>query len=102
MCEALRELMKDEIEEEKRIAVEAATREIREAAAIEVAKAEKEAKEAAAIEVAKAEKEVKKAARETILTDIRSLMENTKWTAEKAMTALNIPAAEHADYAAKL
>lgn len=108
MCEALRELMKDEIEEEKRIAVEAATREIREAAAIEVAKAAKEtkeakeAKEAAAIEVAKAAKEIKKTAKETVLTDIRSLMENTKWTAEKAMTALNIPAAEHADYAARL
>ncbi len=29
-------------------------------------------------------------------------MENMEWTAEKAMTALNIPAAEHADYAAGL
>ena len=119
MCEALRELMNDEIEEEKRIAVEAATREIKEAAAIEVEraakaaeKATKEAKEAAAIEVAKATKEAEKAtkeareakktAKETVLTDIRSLMENTKWTAEKAMTALNIPVAEHADYAARL
>ena len=87
MCEALRDLMKDEIEEEKRIAVEAATREIREAAAIEVEKATKEAKNTA---------------KETALANIRSLMENTKWTAEKAMTALNIPVAEHAEYAARL
>lgn len=115
MCEALRELMKDEIEEEKRIAVEAATREIKEAekAAKKAEKAAKEAekaaKEAAAIEVEKAAKEVEKAtkeakntAKETALANIRSLMENTKWTAEKAMTALNIPVAEHADYAARL
>lgn len=94
MCEALRELMKDEIEEEKRIAVEAATREIREAAAIEVEKAAKEAE--------KATKEAKNTAKETALANIRSLMENTKWSAEKAMTALNIPVAEHAEYAARL
>ena len=94
MCEALRDLMKDEIEEEKRIAVEAATREIREAAAIEVQKAAKEAE--------RATKEAKNTAKETALANIRSLMENTKWTAEKAMTALNIPVAEHAEYAARL
>ena len=105
MCEALRELMNDEIEEEKRIAVEAATKEIKAEAAMEVAKAE----EAAAIKVAKAEEaaamEVAKAAKkatDAILANIKSLMENTEWTAEKAMTALNIPAAEHADYAARL
>ena len=105
MCEALRDLMNDEIEEEKRIAVEAATKEIKAEAAMEVAKAE----EAAAIKVAKAEEaaamEVAKAAKkatDAILANIKSLMENTEWTAEKAMTALNIPAAEHADYAARL
>ena len=108
MCEALRELMNDEIEEEKRIAVEAATREIREAAAIEVEKAAKEAEKAtkeaqkATKEAEKATKEAKNTAKETALANIRSLMENTKWTAEKAMTALNIPAAEHAEYAARL
>lgn len=94
MCEALRELMNDEIEEEKRIAVEEATKEIKQVA--------KEAEKAAEIKVAKAEREVKKTAKETVLTNIRSLMENMEWTAEKAMTALNIPAAEHADYAAGL
>ena len=101
MCEALRELMNDEIEEEKRIAVEAATREIKEAAAIEVERAAKEA-EKATKEAEKAAKEAKNTAKETALANIRSLMENTKWTAEKAMTALNIPVAEHADYAARL
>lgn len=101
MCEALRELMRDEIEEEKRIAVEAATREIKKAAAIEVEKAEREV-EKAEREAEKAAKEVERTARETVLANIRSLMENTKWTAEKAMTVLDIPVAEHANYAARL
>lgn len=57
MCEALRELLKDEIEEEKQ---------------------------------------------NMLLTSIKSLMENTKWTPEQAMAALNIPAAERSKYAAKL
>lgn len=87
MCEALRELMNDEIEEEKRIAVEEATKKI---------------KEDAAREVANAAREVKKTAKETTLTNIRNLMESMELTAEKAMTALKIPAAEHADYAAGL
>lgn len=73
MCEALRELMKDEIEEEKRKAVEDATRELK-----------------------------KTTVKELEEVHIKSLMENMKWTAEKAMAALNIPASERTDYAARL
>ena len=80
MCEALRELMKDEIEEEKRKAVEDATKELKKTAAKELEEATQKAEEAR----------------------IKSLMENMKWTAEKAMAALNIPVAERADYAARL
>lgn len=65
MCEALRELMKDEIKG----AVEEATRETRQ---------------------------------NTVLASIKSLMENTQWTAEKAMAALNIPISERSKYASKL
>ena len=54
MCEALRELMNDEIEEEQRIAGEEA------------------------IKVAKAEREVKKTAKETVLTNIRSLTRTSR------------------------
>ena len=80
MCEALRELMKDEIEEEKRKAVGDATKKLKETAAKELEEARRKAEEA----------------------HIKSLMKNMKWTAEKAMAALNIPAAEWADYAARL
>lgn len=73
MCEALRELMKEEIEEA-------------------VNKAAKEA----------AEKAARETEQNTVLADIRSLMENTKWTAEKAMTVLNIPVADQAEYAVRL
>lgn len=73
MCEALRELMKDEIkgavEEAVGEAVEEATRETRQ---------------------------------NTVLASIKSLMENTQWTAEKAMAALNIPISERSKYASKL
>lgn len=70
MCEALRELMNDEIEEEKRIAVEEATKEIKQVAK-EAEKAAEEAEKAAEIKVAKAEREVKKTAKETVLTNIQ-------------------------------
>jgi len=57
MCQALRELMKEEIAEERQ---------------------------------------------QERLQSIKNLMHNTKWTAEQAMAALNIPQAEWADYLAKL
>lgn len=77
MCEALRELMNDEIEEEKRIAVEEATKEIKQVAE-EAEKAAEEAEKAAEIKVAKAEREVKKTAKETVLTNIRSLTRTSR------------------------
>lgn len=92
MCEALRELMKDEIDETVEKAVEKAVEEA-------VEKASKEAAEKAAIE---AEKAIKENEQKTVLAGIKSLMENTKWTAEKAMAALNIPVSERSKYAARL
>lgn len=62
MCEALRELMKDEIEKERLQAAAAA------------------AQEAAAA-----------ATQDTILNNIKSLMHNLNLTAEQAMNALNVP-----------
>lgn len=52
------------------------------------------------------EEAVEEATRETrqntVLASIKSLMENTQWTAEKAMAALNIPISERSKYASKL
>lgn len=84
MCEALRELMKEEIEE----AVEKAAKEATE-------KATKEATE-------KAEKAIKENEQNTVLAGIKSLMENTKWTADQAMAALNVPVSDRPKYASRL
>ena len=65
MCQALRELMKDEIAEE-----------------IAGARAE-----ASAVQ---------------IITNIKELMKNMKWTAEQAMTALGISASDQSKYSALL
>ena len=77
MCQALRELMKDEIAEE--IA--------------------KERAEATAEATAKA---TAKATANTKLVDIKELMKNMKLTAEQAMKALGIPDADQSKYSAML
>ena len=69
MCEALRELMKDEIEAEVKNAVESGLAEGR---------AE-----------GRAEERIK---------SIRSLMKNLKLSAEQAMDSIDIPKSEHAKY----
>ena len=69
MCEALRELMKDEIDQEveKQIKQEV----------------EKQIKQ-------EVERNVEKAKKETLQSDLGNLMENTGWTKEKAMKMLGI------------
>jgi predicted transposase YdaD len=76
MCEALRELMKDEIDREKA--------EVRE-------KAREEAME-----------EAREEAREKEISLISNLMETMKLTAEQAMNALKIPVEERQMYASRL
>ncbi len=71
MCDALRELMKDEIEAEIARAVEAS---------------KKEAEEA--------KKQAENASRETLQSDIGNLMRNTGWTREKAMRMLGVSFAD--------
>ena len=61
MCEALKELMKDEIEKERQ-----------------------------------------EAAQDTILENIKSLMHNLNWSAEQAMSALNIPVPNRSGYISRL
>ncbi len=69
MCDALKNLMKEEIEEER-------------------VKARAEAKA--------------EAKQQTLLEAIENLMQSMKWTAEQAMSALNIPAGDWPQYMAKL
>ncbi|MBR4905184.1 MAG: hypothetical protein IKZ53_11005 [Selenomonadaceae bacterium] len=38
--------------------------------------------------------------KETLLDNIRSLMETTKWTAQQAMDAFDVPADKQKEYAA--
>lgn len=73
MCEALRELMKDEIEKERQEAAQAAAQ--------------------AAAQTAK---------QDTILENIKSLMHNLNWSAEQAMAALNIPVPNRSGYISRL
>lgn len=73
MCEALRELMKDEIQEEKDEAVKAATK-----------------------AATKATKD------KTRLDSIKSLMKKMKWTAKQAMDALSISASDQKRYSSML
>ena len=73
MCEALRELMKDEIEErERKAALQAALQ------------AEQKAKKESTIEL------------------IRNLMDSMKWTAEQAMEAMKVPLKDREQYTAGL
>lgn len=84
-CEALRELMKDDIAEE---------------VAKEVAK---EVDKVVAKEVDKAvAREVDKAVDNAFLSSIVNLMDTMKLTAEQAMDAIKIPAADRGKYAARL
>ena len=73
MCEALRELMKDEIE-----------REIEERERKAALQAEQKAKKESTIEL------------------IRNLMDSMKWTAEQAMEAMKVPVKEREQYMAGL
>jgi hypothetical protein len=84
MCEALRELMKDEIDRE----VEERSEKAREEARVEA--------------MAEARKEAKAEAREEKISLISNLMETMKLTAEQAMNALKIPAEERQLYASRL
>ena len=65
MCDALRELMREEIEEERRNAAQ-------------------------------------KAEQETLLGTRKNLMANLKWTADQAMSAINIPTEKREEYRMKL
>ncbi len=85
MCDALRELMKDEIEAEIARAVEASKKEI-EASKKEAEVSKKEAEEA--------KKQAENASRETLQSDIGNLMRNTGWTREKAMRMLGVSFAD--------
>ncbi len=65
MFEALKELMKDEIDKERQEAAQIATQ-------------------------------------DTILENIKSLMHNLNWSAEQAMSALNIPVPNRSGYISRL
>ena len=73
MCEALRELMKDEIE-----------REIEEQKRQAALQAEQKAKKESTIEL------------------IKNLMDSMKWTAEQAMEAMKVPVKDREQYMAGL
>ena len=103
MCEALRELMKDEID---KILEEATAKATEEAEAKAAAKAAEEAAKAAE-EAAKAaekamEKGMEKGADNTIVTSVRNLMETMKLTAEQAMDAIKVPMESRSKYLSKL
>ena len=104
MCEALRELMKDEID---RILEEATAKAAEEAAAKAAeeaaARAAEEAEKAAAIAAEKAmEKGVEKGTDNTIITSVRNLMETMKLTAEQAMDAIKVPMEARSKYLSRL
>ena len=77
MCDALRALMKEEIEEERNKSRESGMAEGR-------AEGRVEGRENA------------------ILASIQNLMDSMKWTAEQAMDALKLPVDDRAKYVAKL
>ncbi len=92
MCEALRELMKDEIDKILEEATAKATEEAEAKAAEEAAKAAEEAME----------KGMEKGADNTIITSVRNLMETMKLTAEQAMDAIKVPMESRSKYLSKL
>ncbi len=71
MCDALRELMKDDYEKMK-----------------------KELEEEMRAETEKMKAESERVKQETLLTMLKNLMETMKWTADQAMTAMKIPEAD--------
>ena len=77
MCEALRELMKDEIERE-------------------IEERERKAALQAALQAEQ------KAKRESTIELIKNLMDSTKWTAEQAMEAMKVPLKDREQYTAGL
>ena len=77
MCEALRELMKDEIERE-------------------IEERERKAALQAALQAEQ------KAKRESTIELIKNLMDSTKWTAEQAMEAMKVPVKDREQYMAGL
>ncbi len=81
MCDALRKLMKEEIEEERNKGRESGMAEGRAEGRVE---GRVEGRENA------------------ILASIQNLMDSMKWTAEQAMDALKLPVDDRAKYAAKL
>lgn len=92
MCEALRELMKDEIDKI-----------LEEATAKAAEEAEKAAEEAAEKAAEKAmEKGMEKGADNAILISVKNLMETMKLTAEQAMDAIKVPMESRSKYLSRL
>ena len=87
MCEALKELMKDEIEKEADLRAEMIVQ-------IKVQEAEKKYQAEIEKKVQETEKKVQleteKTKQNTMQSDLNNLMENTGWTKEKAMKMLGI------------
>ena len=79
MCDALRELMKDDYEKMK-----------------------KELEEEMRAETEKMKAESERVKQETLLTMLKNLMETMKCSADQAMAALKIPDADKGKYIAKL
>ncbi len=89
MCEALRELMKDEI-------AETVAEAVAEAVEKERAKALAEGQEKGI------EKGIEKGTDNALLSSIINLMDTMKWTAEQAMDAIKIPSADRGKYMSRL
>ncbi len=87
MCEALKELMKDEIDKEADLRAEMIVQ-------IKVQEAEKKYQAEIEKKVQETEKKVQleteKTKQNTMQSDLNNLMENTGWTKEKAMKMLGI------------
>ena len=87
MCEALKELMKDEIDKEADLRAEMIVQ-------IKVQEAEKKYQAEIEMKVQETEKKVQleteKTKQNTMQSDLNNLMENTGWTKEKAMKMLGI------------
>ena len=93
MCEALRELMKDEIAKEKQAARQEARREgLQEGRQEGLQEGRREGRQEGR----------KEGQQEALLAAIKNLMVNLKLSAERAMAALGIPQVEYENYTAKL
>lgn len=100
MCDALRNLMKEEIAEEK----DRARKEGLEEGRTEGREKGLEEGRAEGREEGRKEgrEEGRKEGQETLLEAIKNLMANMKWSAEQAMAAMDIPAEKRTFYKAKL